>query len=113
MTRTATTTTYTEEQVATVLNLMTSITEQIVERLKCPHRNPMDVEATLVCVKCLSYRALNAMVEPIPGVTKQQERFRMLQNALVNSLGVFTGEKAHQISSVTAQARPIMHSWGW
>lgn len=103
---TKTQTPITQARIDEVLDLMVSVNTQIAQRLACGHNDPMNVEATLCCPKCVSVRAARAT-----GST--QERFRVAHNALVNALRVLSGEPAEQIRSITAQARPIMHSWGW
>ena len=95
-----------QAQIDEVLAGMVRINAQIAQRLACGHSDPTNVEATLFCPKCVSVRAISAA-----GST--QERFRVTHNALVNALRVLSGEPAEQIRSITAQARPIMHSWGW
>lgn len=107
--------TYTEEEVSEVMALMVSVNEQVVDRLTCSHSDPMNVEATLFCPKCVSYRAVFGAHKDVPGSHgATQERFRSLHNALVNAIVAYGSSPAGQsLRSVTAQARPIMHSWGW
>ncbi len=103
------------EDVARVLDLMVSVNEQIAARLTCPHADAMtNREKSLLCPKCVSVRALRDNHEGFGTTTAQQERFRALHNALVNAIVAFGSTPAgNSIREVTAQARPIMHSWGW
>lgn len=109
------------EEVARVQKLMGEALAEILIFTDCVHPDPFDIRTVLYCPNCYALRHIEQKLPKQeydilgkPFSSPERELFRNTQNCIVNAMNdPRVAPILEHLRDVTAQARPIMHSWGW